>query len=75
MMQPRGFGCPRHPYLPEVNPRTGKLFIRGYKVTDEHGDWSQCLVCSGFYQTVDARLGEYVETPHLHNKEKGWFCS
>lgn len=26
-----------------------KWFIRGYKVTDEHGDWSHCLKCGKWF--------------------------
>ena len=29
---------------PEVNPKTKLLNIRGFKVSDRHGSWSQCLL-------------------------------
>jgi len=51
-----------HPY------RTDAVLIRGFKVTDEKGNcWSQCLVCSGYYDT------DLNETPDNHDPEKGWF--
>lgn len=66
---PHKLQCPVH-HVPEVNPDTDKLFIRAYKVTDGGHIWSQCLICSGFYQIQD---GAVVETPHNHNPNKGWF--
>ena len=37
---------------PEVNEATGLLNIRGYKVYDDHGAWSECLLCD-FWFTDD----------------------
>ena len=53
----------------EMHPtRNGKILIRVWKVQDEEQKWwSQCLVCSGFY---DENLNE---TPDKHDPEKGWF--
>lgn len=45
-----------------------RLLIRGYKVADANNYWwSQCLVCSGCY---DSALNP---TPANHNAELGWF--
>lgn len=49
---------------PEVNPETGKLFVRAFKVDNA----SQCLVCSGFYDAETLK-----ETPENHDPNKGWF--
>jgi len=46
-----------HPY------RTDRVLIRGFKVDD----WSQCLVCSGYYDS------DLNETPENHDPDKGWF--
>jgi hypothetical protein len=48
---------------PEMHPSGKQVLIRAYKVDN----WSQCLVCSGYY---DQNL---VETKNGHNPEKGWF--
>jgi hypothetical protein len=66
--------CPRCK-LPEVNPLTGKLFLRAFKVSDNHGDWSQCLVCSGYYARPMIIGGSFIETPQNHVPELGWFRS
>jgi len=50
-----------HPYDKD------KILIRGAKIFDEDGAWSQCLVCSGYY---DHNLNEQ---PEKHDPEKGWF--
>jgi hypothetical protein len=73
---PHELQCPIH-HVPEVNPETGKLFIRAYKVTDHGYVWSQCLICSGFYTVADV-AGTYdkqvvEETPAKHDIGKGWF--
>lgn len=34
---------------PEMHPDGDKLLIRAYKVFDDGGTWSQCLVCAGYY--------------------------
>ena len=53
-----------HPYS------TDWILIRGYKYTDENGHcWSQCLVCSGYYDQ------ELNPKPKNHDPEKGWFRS
>lgn len=44
-----------------------KILIRACKLFDDKGAWSQCLVCSGFYDK------DLSETPENHNPEKGWF--
>jgi hypothetical protein len=44
-----------------------KILIRGYKVSHHGRWWSQCLVCSGYW---DEQLNE---TPLNHNPNKGWF--
>ena len=51
----------------EMHPREYKVLIRGYKVHANGHWWSQCLVCSGYY---DVSLNE---TPDKHNPNKGWF--
>ena len=73
--QPYELQCPVH-HVPEVNPETGRLFIRGYKVYDGSW-WSQCLICSGFYELQDV-IGYHdkqvvIETPEKHDVTKGWF--
>jgi|GEM_PF-6469097 len=49
---------------PEVNPETGLLNIRAYKVHDYHGFWSHCLRDHGV-RTLD---GVETEVKDL------WFC-
>jgi hypothetical protein len=66
--------CPRCK-SPEVNPKTGKLFIRGFKVTDEKGHWSQCLVCSNYYAKPMIIGGSFIETPQNHQPKLGWFVT
>ena len=73
---PHELQCPIH-HVPEVNPETGRLFIRAYKVCDREHWWSQCLICSGFYAVVDL-MGSHdkqtvEETPKNHDPNKGWF--
>lgn len=55
---------------PENHPTDhDAVLVRGCKVVDEDGnDWSQCLVCSGYYDPKTL-----AETPDNHNPEKGWF--
>ena len=55
----------------EVNPETGKLWIRAYKFVDEDGrDWSHCLVCSGCYMP-----DRKTPNPNYNPQGKGyWFC-
>ncbi len=49
---------------PEVHPTMkDACLIRAYKVDN----YSQCLVCSGYY-TKDLEL-----SPENHDKSKGWF--
>jgi hypothetical protein len=52
----------------EMHPDSDKLLIRGFKVCDSEGYWwSQCLVCSGYYDS------ELNETPNNWDRDKGWF--
>lgn len=44
-----------------------RWLLRPFKVGDEHGWWSQCLVCSGFYDK------DLNEQPEKHDASKGWF--
>jgi hypothetical protein len=44
--------------------RTDRVLIRGFKVDE----WSQCLVCSGYYDS------DLNEQQHKHDPDKGWFC-
>ena len=57
---------------PEVNEETGLLNIRGYKVADKHGWWSQCLLAHDM--TLD---GEDISSPAYdldHRNDGGiWF--
>lgn len=56
---------PADAHLPSYEQR---LLIRGYKVCDEKGHWwSQCLVCSGYY---DENLEPNQEA---WKREEGWF--
>jgi hypothetical protein len=64
-----GLRCPRchngeeHPHSKEM------ILIRGFKVCDKRGRWwSQCLVCSGYYNPLTLAV-----TPDSHNPEEGWF--
>jgi hypothetical protein len=52
---------------PESNPvdNGATILIRGYKVDD----WSQCLVCAGYYNPAD--LSDYDDT--RGDGKKGWF--
>jgi hypothetical protein len=63
--------CPKCK-APESHPRLpDSVLIRGLKVYDEDGTaWSQCLVCSGYYDWFDWSL-----TPENHDPKKGWFAS
>jgi len=54
----------RHPTLKNA------IVIRGLKVYDEHGAWSQCLRCSGLYS---ADLSTHDE--ENHDPAKGWFVT
>jgi hypothetical protein len=61
--------CPKG-HGPEIHPKDeNKALIRAFKVFDEKGAWSQCLVCSGYY---DSKLNP---TPEKHSDRKGWFVS
>ena len=52
----------------ELHPtEKNSVLIRAFKVTDDEGSWSQCLVCSGGY---DANLVWHKDN---HNPNKGWF--
>ncbi len=45
-----------------------RWMIRPFKVQDEHGDWSECMVCAGVLNA------DGTETGNANNK-KGWYCS
>ena len=63
--------CPQCGH-PEIDPDDeNRAFIRAFKVFDEHGSWSQCLVCSGYYSK--SMTGKMIETPKKWNRDKGWF--
>jgi hypothetical protein len=53
----------------EVHPDGKHLLIRAFKVSDEYGDYSQCLVCAGYYTKA------LVYDESAGDPEKGWFCS
>jgi hypothetical protein len=53
----------------EMHPRKHQLLIRAYKVYSNGQDWSQCLVCSGYYDKDTLN-----ETPNSHDEKKGWFA-
>jgi hypothetical protein len=55
---------------PEAPVKEWRWQIRPHKVSDEHGSWSQCLVCAGYY---DKPLGTY--THENGDPKKGWFCT
>lgn len=63
--------CPRCGTV-EDHPdgKRDKIVIRGAKVYDERGAWSQCLRCSGYYS---ADLSTWNEADH--NPAKGWFVT
>lgn len=57
-----------HPHDADKGIMEKRLLIRGFKVCDEKGHWwSQCLVCSGYYDS------ELRETRESHDPKKGWF--
>ena len=58
----------RHP------TRENSVLIRGLKVFDDDGTaWSQCLVCSGYY---DENLIPHPNNGKgFHDEDKGWFSS
>jgi hypothetical protein len=64
--------CPRC-NAPEVDPEEDRLFIRGYKVYDDKGAWSQCLVCAGYYSEVIGRPGQLEFSEEDGDSSKGWF--
>lgn len=51
----------------EMHPNGENILIRGFKV--HHGGhwWSQCLVCSGYYDK------DLVPQPDKWDRDKGWF--
>lgn len=55
---------------PEAPVSEWRWQIRPHKVADQHGSWSQCLVCAGFY---DKDRGTYDY--NKGNPKKGWFCT
>ncbi len=55
----------------EMHPTKELLLVRAYKVTDQEGDWSQCLVCAGAY---DEDLNP-IEGLTRKDLTKGWFVS
>jgi hypothetical protein len=58
--------CPTCGCDEEHPTRTDRILIRGCKVFDDRGCYSQCLVCAGYYNAdlTDAKGGD---------PEKGWF--
>ena len=53
----------------EMHPDGDKILIRGFKVQLRDGHWwSQCLVCSGYYDLFTLEV-----TKENHDGEKGWF--
>lgn len=77
-----GVTCPKCG-APELNPaferfgEPGSCLIRAFKVVDEHGSWSQCLVCAGCYDHVldDNFRFQYVLNGKNSDPSKGWFCT
>ena len=59
--------CPQCGALEDHPTRDDAILIRGCKVHDKHGVWSQCLVCSGYYDE------DLKEQPTKHRNNKGWF--
>ena len=57
---------------PECHPtEPGKVIIRGLKVYDDQGAWSQCLNCAGYYKYRD---GKIIYNDASGNPKLGWFC-
>ena len=44
-----------------------RILIKGFKVHHSDHWWSQCLVCSGYYDE------DLNEQPEEHDGDKGWF--
>ena len=61
--------CPRCGHEENHPTFRDAVLIRGHKVY-RNGWWSQCLVCSGYYDPVTLRV-----TEHNHNPKTGWFQS
>lgn len=51
----------------EMHPDGKHCLIKAFKVQMDDGWHSQCLVCSGYYDT------SLNETPENHQRNKGWF--
>lgn len=62
-----GLQCPKCGAC-EMHPTQDLLLIHGFKVSDDDGWWSQCLVCSGGWSKD---LSAFDESKH--NGNKGWF--
>ena len=45
--EPIGMTCPLCGVREQTQPT--KVNIRGFKVFDEFGDWSECLVCESWF--------------------------
>lgn len=63
------FQCPTCKSPEEHPTKSDQILIRAFKVSDDKGDWSQCLVCSGYY-TKNLEV-----TAENHNPKKGWFVT
>ncbi len=62
----------------EMHPDGDKLLVRAFKVEDQGHWWSQCLVCSGYYEKrrihdAAGKRVEYELTPGRHDPKRGWF--
>jgi len=60
--------CPHCKSKEEHPTDKNKILIKGYKVFDKTGIWSQCLVCSGYYDSKTLKV-----TKENHDNHKGWF--
>lgn len=70
--------CPKCKAFEENPDDKDSVLVRGYKVFDEYGAWSQCLVCSGGYEVQVRREASGLVAHYVwvgkSDQNKGWFC-
>lgn len=64
--------CPKHGWIPESHPTKDLILVRAFKVYDDKGVWSQCLLngCgNGYDEDGNERPVEDYQA------DQGWFRS